>query len=490
MLKTSFIKLFSILGVGLFGSTSLHAQEVDNLALDMVALAPLVLSLEQADEKNQNDIWFKGIQLPNNQGVGLYIRHREDDASLMNSVELDFPLEHLSWISVIPTALMADLADGFLLDGVRRDKYLHFNVAPEPLGTIAEIVESFAEEEMLLDGEVLSEEEMHVIDDFAFISAQPSPPERFVNVTRASLWRLYPHKLLEQLRHLGVTGVYIKIPSSLNGSFPLNPIELERFITLATAKNIRVYASIEDDLLRLADGASKSETQLSELVNYNGYVPFEAQLSGVQINILWREIESYVFYKNNWFLQASDLYASLSVENDILSVDLLLPAEMLSELNNDNIFKRLAVVAGSVTIKVTDVGEKEITEILNPLSLWAEENNKEYRVALEQKDQMVSVSGWLQPEGDGSSAKGNVRMLAMGNWAVLMKVDGINTEIGAGFNFMENNLADVTDITSAAAKMFYTVDLLDMEQNINEWQRLDHNFKGVTLYQLPDMSEK
>lgn len=487
--KASFIRFFSVLLISFTAIGHAKPQENPILEPDIVGQLPLVLSLEQNIERTDQDLLFHNIQNLRVENLSLNIRHAERLYDEANSIILDFTYDKLNWISVMPIALMSELDDGFFLDARQNKQYLYFNYAPQAIGTIEEMLENFETQEGFLEGDLIAPD---VVDDefmpqvFAEENVRPikNNSKLIVNINRSTLWQSYPNKLIGQLIHLGVDAVIITIPSSYNGSFPSNPIKLEKFITLASAEHIDVFAAVEEDFVKLDNGASKSQAKLSEFSNYNKYVGSSAKLAGVQIQIAWFEIENFVFDESNWFLRTTDLYASLAMSEKNLAVDLLLPEEIISELGNDSIFKRLEKVADSITVQVWSDEVKKIEGLLAPLQAWSDESEKTYRVAIEKRDPELNVTGWLHPD-----VSGNVRMFVLDEWAVLMKVDGANSNIGMGFNLNESDLSDVNSGYIGLSKLFFTSSTLSLAEDIEASQSQNRSFMGITLYGLPEFSE-
>lgn len=484
MLSSSAIRFITGVTLVFAGTTQVFAQQVLDEAYE-IGLKPvkqLVLSIDNITKPAELDVFFKEVQVVDGNNIGLHISFDPSINANLNAINLDFSIDELKWISVFPSSLLSEFEDGIVLDGRLDNKYLYFNEMPKPLGTIEGIVEGgVGSEDLLSEAENYGTLGVVEGDSLSLIMGvdrqiDVSVPERFVTVTRHDLWRAFPQKLIDQLKHLEAKGVIITVPSTYNGSFPVNPIELERFITLATENDLQVFASIKDDFSPASSGESKSEVVIRELVNYNNYVPYVGQITGVQVDINWPDIETYFFAQKNWFERATDLYASLGVENKNLSINLLLPEGILTEVNNDTIFKRFSAVSDSFTIKLGDKSAHEISGLLKPLANWAQENGENYRIAIEKRELDKNISGWMRP-----NPSGNVRMFAVDdNWAVILEVETIDVGIGVGLEFTKNNLENL--------RMFYGTGLLEFAETIKTSQEQDPSFRGVTIYGVTELN--
>lgn len=255
------------------------------------------------------------------------------------------------------------------------------------------------------------------IDAIALEPAQAAPAGlRAAWVWNAKRWNDNPQKLLNEAAALGLQRLYIALDVPHGEDGVANVDRLSRFIALATARKISVWAVEGDPNMVLPVGREHALRRLQAIQRYQSSVPQASRLGGLQYDIEPYLLSAYASSPQEVGRQWAQTLHELKAQSQ-LKLDMVLPFWLPQSPMASLVLEALHKTADSITIMAYRTTDSAIQQAAEPLLAWGTAQGMPVYVALEAgplPDDVIQTynaakagqpaSLWLLPDGKGGRA--------------------------------------------------------------------------------------
>jgi hypothetical protein len=206
------------------------------------------------------------------------------------------------------------------------------------------------------------------------------PVDHAAWVWHAEQWLHQGDDLVARLTAEGITRAYVSVPVA--DDRVAHARALERFIAAARQHGIAVWVVEGDPSVILAVNRPQFIARTAALAVYNRAVGPDARLAGVQYDIEPYLLRGFALDPAAWLDALADLLANLSGAAR-MPVDVVIPFWLPDQPGGERFMRRLAEIAGSLTVMAYRTDPLAIHAAAAPVLEWGDLSGRTVHVALE-----------------------------------------------------------------------------------------------------------
>lgn len=301
-------------------------------------------------------------------------------------------------------------------------------------------------------------------------------PRRAFWAWQPSAWRTNPEALLQRLAQYAADTVFVTIPLTAGNARVAEPAALERFVSLASARRIRVWAVIGDPQAVLPTARNSYMAMARAYAAYNHGAASGARLAGLQLDIEPYLNRGYQLDTENWLSAYLETLAQLRPQA-MMPVDVAVPFWWGRQSYRGGLFlDHLRPLVEVVTVMNYRTDRQQILDFAEPFLAWGARAKRNVRIALE--------AGPLPDESlhvFRSTPLGELWLLPMGANALMLLLDAPQANPAGRAYAYSHTLAQQGNNTTFHRDVAAMRKLLpDLENIWRAWP----SFNGIALHGL------
>lgn len=208
-------------------------------------------------------------------------------------------------------------------------------------------------------------------------------PRRAFWAWQPSAWRTNPEVLLQQLAQHAADTVFVTIPLMEGNARVAEPAALERFVSLASERRIRVWAVIGDPRAVLPAERNIYIAMARAYAAYNHDAASSARLAGLQLDIEPYLNRGYQLDTENWLSAYLETLALLRPQV-MMPVDAAVPFWWGRQPYRGGLFlDHLRPLVEVVTVMNYRTDRQQILDFAEPFLAWGARAKRNVRIGLE-----------------------------------------------------------------------------------------------------------
>jgi hypothetical protein len=247
---------------------------------------------------------------------------------------------------------------------------------------------------------------------------RPVVASRALWVWQPDKWMQSPEALLNMAARVGVGMLYVNVPIELTERKVLHAQELEKFVTAANQRGVRVWAVVGDPGAVLESERETFSHYPIAYARYNSTVPGAARLAGIQFDIEPYLNAGYELDPAVWYEAYLETLRQLRAAST-LPVDVAVPFWWADQQTVAGaLMDRLVPVVDSITVMDYRTDPTEIRRFAQPFLEWGARHQRMVHIALESGPIPDEIQRHYLP-----SPSGEIALIQLGSYGVLLELD-------------------------------------------------------------------
>lgn len=208
-------------------------------------------------------------------------------------------------------------------------------------------------------------------------------PRRALWAWKPAAWQMNPEALLQRLAEHAADTVYVTIPLTAGNARVAEPVALQRFVSLASERNIRVWAVVGDPRAVLPVARNSYIAMARAYAAYNRSAASRARLAGLQLDIEPYLNRGYQLDAESWLSAYLETLSQVRPQV-MMPIDVAVPFWWGRQRYRNALFlDHLRPLVEVVTVMNYRTDQQQILDLAEPFLAWGTSAKRNIRIGLE-----------------------------------------------------------------------------------------------------------